>query len=127
MSAEPALLHLEITLSRQREKGSKDRALAEVWAGTEGKARRIDMVTAESIKNHIEKTLPCEFVHVEGDDGYHFSAVIVSPEFRGKNMVQQHQLVYRALGDRMKQEIHALSMKTLTPEQWAESTGSNPS
>lgn len=83
------------------------------------------MVTAESIKNHIEKTLPCEFAHVEGDDGYHFSAIIVSPEFRGKNMVQQHQLVYRALGDRMKQEIHALSMKTLTPEQWAESTGSN--
>jgi acid stress-induced BolA-like protein IbaG/YrbA len=44
----------------------------------------------------------------------------VSAEFRGKNMVQQHQLVYRALGDRMKQEIHALSMKTHTPEQWAE-------
>jgi acid stress-induced BolA-like protein IbaG/YrbA len=57
---------------------------------------------------------------VEGDDGYHFSAVIVSAEFQGKTKVQQHQLVYRALGDRMKQEIHALSMKTLTPEQWAE-------
>jgi acid stress-induced BolA-like protein IbaG/YrbA len=83
------------------------------------------MVTAESIKNHIETGLPCEFVHVEGDDGHHFSAVIVSPEFRGKNMVKQHQLVYQALGDRMKQEIHALSMKTLTPEQWAESTGNN--
>jgi acid stress-induced BolA-like protein IbaG/YrbA len=63
---------------------------------------------------------------VEGDDGFHFSAIIVSAEFRGKNMVQQHQLVYRALGDRMKQEIHALSIKTLTPEQWAESTGNNP-
>jgi acid stress-induced BolA-like protein IbaG/YrbA len=57
---------------------------------------------------------------VEGDDGYHFSAVIVSAEFQGKTKVQQHQLVYRALGDRMKQEIHALSMKTLTPGQWAE-------
>ena len=68
------------------------------------------MVTPESIKNHIEASMPCELVHVEGDDGYHFSAVIVSAE-----------LVYRALGDRMKQEIHALSMKTLTPEQWAES------
>jgi acid stress-induced BolA-like protein IbaG/YrbA len=79
------------------------------------------MVTPESIKNHIEAAMSCELVHVEGDDGYHFSAVIVSAEFQGKTKVQQHQLVYRALGDRMKQEIHALSMKTLTPEQWAES------
>jgi acid stress-induced BolA-like protein IbaG/YrbA len=79
------------------------------------------MVTSESIKNHIETSMPCELVHVEGDDGRHFEAIIVSAEFRGKSMVQQHQLVYRALGDRMKQEIHALSMKTLTPEQWVES------
>jgi len=77
------------------------------------------MVTAESIQTHIETALPCELVQVEGD-GHHFNAVIVSAEFRGKNMVQQHQLVYHALGDRMKQEIHALSMKTLTPEQWAD-------
>ena len=82
------------------------------------------MVTSESIKNHIETSMPCELVHVEGEDGHHFNAIIVSAEFRGKNRVQQHQLVYRALGDRMKQEIHALSMKTLTPEQWAE-TGSS--
>ena len=81
------------------------------------------MVTPESIKTHIETTLPCELVQVEGD-GHHFNAIIVSAEFRGKNMVQQHQLVYRALGDRMKQEIHALSMKTLTPEQWADSNQS---
>lgn len=82
------------------------------------------MVTSESIKNHIETSMPCERVHVEGDDGRHFEAIIVSAEFRGKSMVQQHQLVYRALGDRMKQEIHALSMRTLTPEQWAESSQS---
>lgn len=81
------------------------------------------MVTAESIKTHIETALPCVLVQVEGD-GHHFNAIIVSAEFRGKNMVQQHQLVYRALGDRMKQEIHALSMKTLTPEQWADSSRS---
>ena len=48
----------------------------------------------------------------------HFEAVIVSPEFEGKGMVQQHQLVYEALGDRMHGEIHALSMKTFTPEDW---------
>ena len=77
------------------------------------------MVTSESIRIHIENTLTCELVRVEGDDGYHFSAFIVSTEFQDKNMVQQHQLVYRALGKKMEQEIHALSMKTLTPEQWA--------
>lgn len=77
------------------------------------------MVTPDSIKTHIETSLSCELVQVEGD-GHHFEAIIVSAEFRDKNMVQQHQLVYRALGDRMKQEIHALSMKTLTPEQWSE-------
>lgn len=62
--------------------------------------------------------MPCELVRVAGD-GQHFEALIVSAEFRGKNRVQQHQIVYRALGDRMKAEIHALSMKTLTPEEWA--------
>ena len=77
------------------------------------------MVTSESIRIHIENTLPCELVRVEGDDGYHFSAIIVSKFFQDKNMVQQHHLVYRALGKKMEQEIHALSMKTLTPEQWA--------
>lgn len=82
------------------------------------------MVTSESIKKHIETSMPCELVQVAGDDGRHFEAIIVSAEFRDKNMVQQHQLVYRVLGDRMKQEIHALSMKTLTPEQWAKSSQS---
>lgn len=77
------------------------------------------MVTPEDIKNYIEKGLPCEHIQVAGD-GHHFEAVIVSSEFGGKNMVQQHQLVYKALGDRMREEIHALSMKTLTPEQWQE-------
>ena len=76
------------------------------------------MVTPEDIKGYIEAGLPCQHVQVAGD-GQHFEAVIVSPEFSGKNMVQQHQLVYKALGDRMKEEIHALSMKTYSPEDWA--------
>lgn len=63
--------------------------------------------------------MTCEFVRVVGD-GEHFEAIIVSNEFAGKSRVQQHQVVYRALGDRMKSEIHALSMKTFTPEQWLE-------
>ena len=83
------------------------------------------MMTSEYIKQHIEKNLPCELVRVEGDDGHHFQAIIVSVEFRDKNMIQQHQLVYSALGDKMKQEIHALSMKTLTPEQWSASQASS--
>jgi len=51
-------------------------------------------------------------------DGQHFQAVVVSNAFAGKSRVQRHQLVYKALGDRMREEIHALSMQTLTPEEW---------
>ncbi len=76
------------------------------------------MLQAEQVKAYIEQGLACEFVRVEGD-GQHFEAVIVSDAFRGKNKVQQHQIVYRALGDRMRVEIHALSMQTHTPEDWA--------
>lgn len=53
-------------------------------------------------------------------DGQHFEAVVVSEEFAGKSRVQRHQRVYQALGDRMREEIHALSMKTLTPQEWQE-------
>lgn len=77
------------------------------------------MVTAESIEHSIKTSLPCEWVNVEGDDGHHFNAVIVSDQFEGKSMIQQHQMVYRALGERMREEIHALSMKTYTSAQWA--------
>ncbi|MGD9786870.1 MAG: BolA family protein [Sulfuricellaceae bacterium] len=76
------------------------------------------MVTAAQIKSYIEDNLACDYVQVEGDDGQHFQAVIVSAEFTGQGMVKQHQLVYKALGDRMGGEIHALSMKTFTPEDW---------
>ncbi len=76
------------------------------------------MVTPEQVRSYIQDSLACDHVEVVGD-GHHFEAVIVSPDFRGKTRVQQHQVVYRALGDRMREEIHALSMKTLTPEDWA--------
>ena len=69
------------------------------------------------IKQYIEQGLECQHVEVQGD-GRHFEAVIVSALFRGKSKVQQHQLVYAALGERMREDIHALSMKTLTPEEW---------
>jgi acid stress-induced BolA-like protein IbaG/YrbA len=77
------------------------------------------MVTPENIQKYIADGLSCEHIAVDGD-GHHFEAVIVSQAFEGKRLVARHQLVYRALGDRMRQEIHALSMKTLTPAEWAQ-------
>ena len=76
------------------------------------------MLSAQQLETYITQNLACDYINVVGDDGTHFEAVIVSPEFAGKSMVQQHQRVYAALGDRMKAEIHALSMRTLTPEAW---------
>mgnify|MGYP005995440645 FL=1 len=75
------------------------------------------MVTPEQIKGWIEQGLSCEHVAVEGD-GHHFDAVIVSSAFEGKRMLECHRLVYDALGDRMRSEIHALSMKTYTPDNY---------
>ncbi|KQV43002.1 MULTISPECIES: BolA family protein [Telluria group] len=73
--------------------------------------------TPEAIHSYIAAGLECTHLQVEGD-GQHFQAVIVSPAFAGKRLIQRHQLVYAALGDRMREEIHALSMKTLTPEEF---------
>ncbi len=80
------------------------------------------MVSPEDVKNYIAQHLDCEQLEVAGD-GQHFEALIVSALFRDKSRVQRHQLVYRALGDRMREEIHALSMKTLTPEEFEAQRG----
>ena len=77
-------------------------------------------VTPDSIRASLVAGLAPEHVEVRGD-GHHFEAIIVSEQFAGLSRVKQHQLVYAALGDRMREEIHALSMQTLTPAQWAES------
>ena len=77
----------------------------------------IMLPTPELVKSYIAAGLDCSHLEVEGD-GQHFTAVIVSPAFAGKRLIQRHQLVYAALGDRMREEIHALSMKTLTPEEF---------
>jgi acid stress-induced BolA-like protein IbaG/YrbA len=74
--------------------------------------------TPEQVRDYIAAGLPCEHLDVQGD-GSHFDAVIVSAAFEGKRPVARHQLVYAALGDRMKAEIHALSMRTLTPSEYA--------
>jgi len=78
-------------------------------------------MTAEELRSHIVSGLPCDHAQVLGDDGQHFEAVIVSPQFTGISKVQQHQRVYQALGDRMRSEVHALSLRTFTPEAWAQS------
>jgi acid stress-induced BolA-like protein IbaG/YrbA len=80
------------------------------------------MLTPEQVKQYIESGMACEHIEVAGD-GRHFEAVIVSAAFRGKNKVQQHQHVYGVLGERMREEIHALSMQTYTPEAWAQRGG----
>ncbi len=77
----------------------------------------IMLPTPELVKSYIAAGLDCTHLQVEGD-GQHFTAVIVSPAFAGKRLIQRHQLVYAALGDRMREEIHALSMKTLTPDEY---------
>jgi len=76
------------------------------------------MVEASSIEESIRAGLACTHLEVRGD-GAHFEAIVVSPAFAGLARVRQHQLVYAALGDRMRDEIHALSMKTFSPEEWA--------
>jgi acid stress-induced BolA-like protein IbaG/YrbA len=76
------------------------------------------MTDPASIEQSIRAGLACTHVEVRGD-GAHFEAVIVSPAFAGLARVRQHQLVYGALGERMREEIHALSMQTYSPEEWA--------
>ncbi|HYF42023.1 MAG TPA: BolA family protein [Ramlibacter sp.] len=78
-------------------------------------------MTAEQLRAIIAAGLPCQHLEVEGD-GRHWSAVIVSSEFEGRRLIQRHQRVYATLGARMHtDEVHALSMKTFTPAEWAAS------
>ncbi|MEZ4321972.1 MAG: BolA family protein [Myxococcota bacterium] len=78
------------------------------------------MFSAERIKTILEDTLPdcTALVSDDANDGEHFSARVVSSAFEGKSLVKQHQLVYQALGDHMKRDIHALALKTFTPDRW---------
>lgn len=76
-------------------------------------------MTAEQLQTLIAAGLRCEHIEVSGD-GRHWAAVIVSPEFEGKRSIARHQRVYATLGERIKtDEVHALSMKTYTPAEWA--------
>ena len=72
---------------------------------------------AEELKKLIEAGIPAAQVSVQGD-GDHFEATVVSAAFEGKSKVQQHQMVYGSLGDLMQGAVHALALRTFTPQQW---------
>ena len=76
-------------------------------------------MTADQIKNMIAAGLTCEHVDVEGD-GRHWAATVVSSAFEGKRTIARHQMVYAALGEKMKtDEVHALSIRACTPAEWS--------
>lgn len=82
-------------------------------------AAAVPTMNADHIKNLIEAGLPECNANVQGDDGVHFEALVVSPAFAGKLPLARHRMVYATLGERMGGEIHALSLRTLTPEEAA--------
>ena len=75
-------------------------------------------MTPETIRQMIEAGLPDSSVVVESEDNTHFTALIISKLFSGKNMLQQHKMVHKVLGDKLGKDIHALSFKTFTPEEY---------
>ena len=75
------------------------------------------MVTPENIKTWIESNLANSQVTVTGD-GHHFEATVICPDFAEQSMLVRHRLVYQALGNRMKADIHALSLKTWTHQEY---------
>ena len=78
------------------------------------------MMNIDDIKKLIEQQLPGCIAQIASDDGRHFSAIVVSEEFVGKNKVEQQRLVYKALGNAITSgNIHALTLKTFTPSDWA--------
>lgn len=78
------------------------------------------MFSADRIQRILEEKLPACIARVNDDanDGEHFSAEVTSDAFAGVPLVKQHQLIYAALGDHMKHDIHALQLKTYPPERW---------
>jgi len=80
-------------------------------------------MSPEQISQQIEAALPGARASVASDDGVHFSALVIAPQFEGLRALARHQLVYRALGGAMGGAIHALSLDTPTPAEWAGRSG----
>ncbi len=77
------------------------------------------MITPQEISQLIEQGLPDTRARVASDDNTHFEAVVVSPQFEGERPLRRHQMVYACLGERMGREIHALSIRAFTPDEWS--------
>jgi len=73
---------------------------------------------AQEIKETIEAAVPSATVHIYDPDGEHFEAMVISPDFQGMPLIKQHKLVMNALKERFATDVHALGLKTFTPEKW---------
>lgn len=89
-----------------------------------GRRYRTRILDTQTITDLILQGMPDAVAHVQGDDGVHFEALIVSPAFAGKLPLARHRMVYATLGALMGREIHALALTTKTPEEHAAATGS---
>jgi acid stress-induced BolA-like protein IbaG/YrbA len=78
----------------------------------------LEDIIYEAINSHMK----CEFLDVTGD-GRHFDAIVVSDEFVAKSRLERHRIIYAALGDKMREEVHALSMKLYTVIEWSKANG----
>ena len=76
-------------------------------------------MTPEQVRAKIEEALPGATVEVRSEDNVHFEALVVAVQFAGLKRIERHQIVYRALGTAVGREIHALSLDTPTPDEWA--------
>jgi len=83
------------------------------------------MIPLEELRGMLQQAFPTGTVQLESNDNVHFQLLIVAEEFDGKNMVEQHQMVYAALGDAMREAVHALTIRSLTPAQWKAQGGGN--
>ena len=76
-------------------------------------------MTPDQVRVQIEAALPGATVEVRSEDNVHFEALVVAEQFTGLRTIQRHQMVYRALGAAVGREIHALSLDTPAPAEWA--------
>jgi acid stress-induced BolA-like protein IbaG/YrbA len=76
-------------------------------------------MNAQQVADLIRQALPEARIDVRSDDDTHFAAMLISPAFEGLRSLARHQLVYRALGERVGREIHALSIEAFTPAEWS--------
>ena len=76
------------------------------------------MIPIDDLRGMLSQAFPKGNIQLESNDNVHFQLLIVAPEFEGKSMVEQHQMIYAALGDAMREAVHALTIRALTPAQW---------